>query len=133
MRVVLDTNVLISAALKEKSLPGAVVYLAVNQHQLLASEATKAELVRVMAKPYLARVIAPAFTTWLTQTINAAETVEIKTSITDCRDEDDNKFLELAVNGHADIVVSGDDDLLCLHPFRGIPILTPAAFLAWVS
>jgi len=39
------------------------------------------------------------------------------------------KFLELAVNGHADLIVSGDADLLTLNPFRDIPILTPATFM----
>ena len=47
-----------------------------------------------------------------------------------CRDPDDDKFLELAVSGNADYLVSGDDDLLALHPFREIPILRPAEFLA---
>ena len=43
----------------------------------------------------------------------------------DCRDPKDDKFLELALNGKATHIVSGDEDLLVLHPFRGIPILTP--------
>ena len=46
-----------------------------------------------------------------------------------CRDPRDNKFLEVAVNGRADILVSGDKDLLALHPFRGIDIITPADYL----
>jgi uncharacterized protein len=41
----------------------------------------------------------------------------------------DDKFLELAVNGRADLIISGDADLLALNPFRDIPILTPAAFM----
>jgi predicted nucleic acid-binding protein len=45
------------------------------------------------------------------------------------RSPTDDKFLELAVNGQADIIVSGDADLLQLDPFRGIPIVTPAAFV----
>ncbi|MDQ3756218.1 MAG: putative toxin-antitoxin system toxin component, PIN family, partial [Acidobacteriota bacterium] len=45
----------------------------------------------------------------------------------------DNKFLELAVSGKADWIVSGDDDLLVLNPFRGIPIFTPREFLSAVS
>jgi predicted nucleic acid-binding protein len=47
-----------------------------------------------------------------------------------CRDAKDDKFLELAVNGEAQFIVTGDADLLGLHPFRGVQILTPAAFLA---
>ena len=46
-----------------------------------------------------------------------------------CRDPDDDKFLEAAVNGRADVVVSGEADLLALHPFRQIRILTPAAYV----
>ena len=54
------------------------------------------------------------------------EPVEI---ITNCRDAKDNKFLELALACQASCIISGDSDLLILHPFRGIPILTPANFL----
>lgn len=46
-----------------------------------------------------------------------------------CRDPQDDKFLELAVNGEADIIMTGDDDLLMLNPFRNIKILTPSSFL----
>jgi hypothetical protein len=47
-----------------------------------------------------------------------------------CRDATDNKFLALALAAEADAIVSSDEDLLVLHPWRGIPILTPAEFLA---
>lgn len=50
-----------------------------------------------------------------------------------CRDASDDKFLEVIVNGHASCLVSGDKDLLSLHPFRGIPILSPADFLKALS
>jgi predicted nucleic acid-binding protein len=46
-----------------------------------------------------------------------------------CRDATDDKFLELAVNGRADLIVSGDADLLAMNPFREIPIVTPATFV----
>jgi predicted nucleic acid-binding protein len=46
-----------------------------------------------------------------------------------CRDPRDDKFLALAVAGHADCIITGDKDLLALHPFRGIAILTPMAYL----
>lgn len=50
-------------------------------------------------------------------------------SITECRDQGDNKFLELALACQASCIISGDEDLLILNPFRGIPILNPASFL----
>ncbi len=46
-----------------------------------------------------------------------------------CRDPEDNKFLDLAAQGFADCVISSDDDLLVLHPFGNIEILTTNAFL----
>lgn len=58
-----------------------------------------------------------------------AERVEIIRVIRACRDPRDDKFLELAVAGPAEIIVSGDADLLALHPFQGISIVTPARFL----
>jgi len=56
--------------------------------------------------------------------------VAVNEAITACRDAKDDKFLELAVSGKASHIVSGDADLLVLHPFRSIAILTPQAFLA---
>jgi predicted nucleic acid-binding protein len=49
--------------------------------------------------------------------------------VTDCGDAKDNKYLELALAAGADMIVSSDDDLLTLHPWRGIPVLRPAAYL----
>ena len=50
--------------------------------------------------------------------------------VTDCRDPKDNKYLELALAAKADVIVSSDKDLLVLHPWRDIPVLLPAAYLA---
>jgi len=55
--------------------------------------------------------------------------VEPTVSIEACRDSDDDKFLELAVEGEADLIISGDSDLLVLHPFEGIAVLSSADFL----
>jgi putative PIN family toxin of toxin-antitoxin system len=67
---------------------------------------------------------------FLRQLGEIAEVIEILTPVRACRDPRDDKFLEVAVNGAADLVVTGDADLLALHPFRGIAILTQAAYLA---
>jgi uncharacterized protein len=58
-----------------------------------------------------------------------AELIDIERKITTCRDVKDDKFLEVAVNGHADFIVTGDKDLLVLHPFESVEILTAADFL----
>jgi putative PIN family toxin of toxin-antitoxin system len=66
---------------------------------------------------------------FLVALLKESELVEVATAIAECRDTRDNKFLELAVDGKADYIISGDEDLLVLHPFRGIPILTARDFL----
>jgi putative PIN family toxin of toxin-antitoxin system len=58
-----------------------------------------------------------------------AEMVPIVYTVHACRDPRDDKFLDLAVNGEADLIVTGDDDLLVLQSFRGIPVITPARYL----
>jgi putative PIN family toxin of toxin-antitoxin system len=50
-------------------------------------------------------------------------------SLSDCRDPKDNKFLELAICANASCMITGDKDLLILHPFRGIPILNATDFI----
>jgi predicted nucleic acid-binding protein len=47
-----------------------------------------------------------------------------------CRDPRDDKFLEVAVNGRADLIITGDRDLLALHSFMGVAIISPAAYLS---
>ena len=66
---------------------------------------------------------------FLVALLKESELVAITEQINDCRDPNDNKFLELAVCGNADVLVTGDDDLLALNPFRGIAIVTPRDFL----
>ena len=61
--------------------------------------------------------------------LREATLVEVTMHVGECRDPQDNKFLELAASGRALCIVSGDQDLLVLHPFRGIPIVTPRGFL----
>ncbi|MBL8133918.1 MAG: putative toxin-antitoxin system toxin component, PIN family [Anaerolineae bacterium] len=61
--------------------------------------------------------------------ISEAEFITISSSVRICRDPKDDKFLELAVNGMADYLISGDDDLLDLNPFEGISIVSPREFL----
>jgi putative PIN family toxin of toxin-antitoxin system len=63
-------------------------------------------------------------------TIRESEFIGVSTVISSCRDIQDNKILELAVDGSANVVVTGDTDLLALHPFRGISILSPRDFLS---
>jgi uncharacterized protein len=129
MRVVVDTNVFISAALKEKTPPETAVHLAAASHLLLKSTITEDELFVALRRPRLASLIPPDFLDWLHELMAAAELVKITERIAACRDPKDDKFLEVAVNGHADVPITGDSDLLALNPFRGVPIIIPADFV----
>ncbi len=60
----------------------------------------------------------------------ALELISVHTRVQVCRDPKDDKLLALALDGHADAIITGDKDLLTLHPFEGIAIITPAAYLA---
>jgi uncharacterized protein len=128
MRIVLDTNILVSAALKDKSVPGLAVHLAAKHGIILKSKDTERQALEVLARPYLAPLIPSATLNWISSLLVKAEEVAITEIVAASRDPTDDKFLELAVNGHADFIVSGDADLLVLNPFRSIPILSPAAF-----
>jgi uncharacterized protein len=119
MRVVVDTNVLVSAALKRNSTPATAVLIVEREGVLLKSLATERQLVDVLARPYFVPLIGGETRSWLCKLMSAAELVPINERISVCRDPTDDKFLELAVNGRADVVVSGDADLLALNPVPG--------------
>ncbi|MBV8868398.1 MAG: putative toxin-antitoxin system toxin component, PIN family [Acetobacteraceae bacterium] len=129
MRVVVDTNIFVSAALKDASWPASVVRWVDRHGGLLKSEATERQLLEVLRRPYIATHVAPWYLERVRRVLSAAEPVAIAEHVRLCRDPTDDKFLELALNGRADLIVSGDGDLLTLHPFRGIPIITPATFV----
>ena len=129
MRIVVDTNVFVSAALKESSWPGAVIRWFDTFGGLLKSSATEAQVIEVLQRPYFAAKLPPFYLENVRRMLVYAELVTIVERIAACRDPTDDKFLELAVNGHADVIVSGDLDLRVLSPFRGISIVAPATFV----
>jgi putative PIN family toxin of toxin-antitoxin system len=128
MRLVVDTNVFVSAALKESSWPGHTIRLIGRYGGLLKSTATEQELLDVLQRPRFAPKIAPVFLDGVRRILVAAELVAITERLTVCRDPADDKFLEVAVNGRADLIISGGGDLLAMGAVRDIPIVTPAAF-----
>jgi putative PIN family toxin of toxin-antitoxin system len=130
-RVILDTNVLISRLLLVDSRASRAVRRLMDRSQPLASEDTLGELADTLSRPkfdrYVSREDRQRFFELFAR---VAEWVTITTTIRQCRDPKDDKFLELAIDGDADWIVTGDKDLLDLSPYQGIQILTPAAVLA---
>ena len=128
MRLVVDTNVFVSAALKQVSWPGRIVRWIDTHGGLLKTADTEAEVFAVLHRPRIAPKIAPFVLESLYRVFLAAELVRITEPVTGCRDPKDDIFLELAINGRADAIVSGDADLLVLGSFRDIPVVSPATF-----
>ena len=129
-RVVVDNNALVSRLLIPESAPRRAVRKAVDEAQLLVSEATLEELADVLARPKFDPYVSIADRQEFIRLLGRiAELVPITYRVQACRDPKDDKFLELAINGRADLIVTGDRDLLELSPFRDIPIITPADYL----
>ena len=128
-RVVLDTNVVVSGLLFPGSVP-AKALLKAQMGIVLASEAIRLDLLSVLARKRFDRYYSLEIRQKLAaQFVIATVEVAIPAPIRVCRDPRDDKFLEAAVQGRADAIITGDLDLLTLDPFHGIRILTPAAFL----
>jgi uncharacterized protein len=129
-RFVLDTNVIVSALLMKKSVARDSLDKARAEGEILLSLAIIEELYDVLSRPAFDRYIDEEDRLrFLSLFIKEATLVEISEKIQECRDPKDDKFLELAVNGNATFIVSGDKDLQVLNPFRNIPILSPRDFL----
>jgi hypothetical protein len=96
---------------------------------LLKSNATERQLFDVLARPHFASLIAPATHAWLRTFLADAETVPITERIARVPRSHRRQVSRARHNGHADLIVSGDADLLALDPFRGIPIMPPAMFV----
>ncbi|MBN2003833.1 MAG: putative toxin-antitoxin system toxin component, PIN family [Anaerolineae bacterium] len=133
MRVVIDTNVLVSALIRPNGRVGEVLrHLRQGDYTLLYAPALLEELVDVLTRPRIRDkygITEDDVKTTLALFLLRGEAVVPEDTVTACRDPKDNKFLEVAVAGEANALVSGDEDLLVLDPFEGIPIITPAEFL----
>ncbi len=132
LRCVCDTNVLVSLLLRPGGTPGQAFTRAVRDGgKLLVSKATLVELDDVLSRPKFDRYVSRATRSqFLVDLMPLMELIPPSLPIRACRDPRDDKFLEVAVHGDADALVTGDDDLLALDPFHGVAILTPQDFLA---
>ena len=122
-RVVIDTNVLLSSLFFTASTPAQAVEKAVTKAQIVATTETLRERVEKLLLPkfdrYVRRERRDAL---LERVVSVVEIITVLQPIHVSRDPRDDKFLEAAVNGRADVIVTGDKDLLDLNPFLGIAI-----------
>jgi putative PIN family toxin of toxin-antitoxin system len=134
VRVVFDTNVIVSALLFEQSEPGRAFYRILLHGEILVSQPVIEELNDVLKRDKFNRYVhKDEREQFLKALLSETTLVDPEEKIQECRDSKDDKFLELAACGNASYLVTGDSDLLSLHPFRGIEILSPTQFLDALS
>ena len=134
MRIVLDTNILISALVSDKGASAHILARCqAGELELLVSPDSLAELRRVLTYPRIRKRVKYSdeqierFVAFLAQfAIVLTPPTAIRVVAADA---DDDKFVELALAGEAQYLVSGDDHLLSIGQYQGIRILKPAAFL----
>jgi uncharacterized protein len=130
-RIVFDTNALISALILQKSISNDAVQIAIERFDIIVSRDTWLEFETRIQKASLS----PYFNSTserdaLVGVLNRiVEHIAVQSEVTDCRDADDNKFLSLALDGKASLLISGDKDIKTLHPWRGTSILSPGEFV----
>jgi len=130
LRCVLDTNVLVSALLSPGSKSRMAVDRAHQEGAILLSLGTLTELFEVLSrKQFRGYIDEEDVRRFLAVLTREAQWIGVDVQITACRDPKDDKFLSLAVSGQATHIVTGDADLLALHPFQGVRIVTPGTFL----
>lgn len=128
--IVFDTNALISALMYPGSVSALALVQAVKHFQLVASDSTWAELEVVSSRTKFAKYWSEQNRlVFLTELAAMTDFYTTQTRITACSDASDNKFLELAIDAKARVIVSGDADLRMLNPFREIAIISPSEFL----
>ena len=136
-KVVVDSNILISAAIYPTSASARALQLAVMFCELYRSDETTAEIEQVLLRDKFDRYFAaggPTRADFLSIYKDVAVLAPVTKIATDCSDPKDNKFLSLALSVNADVLVSGDrKHLLSMHPYRGISILCETDFVQWVT
>ena len=134
MRALLDANVLISAAIRPSGTPGLIISALLERQafELVLSPSLVAEAEGALKLPKLRRYLhdpneAILFLADLAALADLANDTGRAKGV--CRDPEDDAVLAAAVEGRAEIIVTGDDDLLALQEYQGIEIMTPRAFL----
>jgi putative PIN family toxin of toxin-antitoxin system len=129
--IVFDASAVVSAALRVDSVPERALLHAEAGDLFALSAAVDAEIAEVFGRPRFALAVTEARRARILNVLRGnAVWFAPAVRVTDCRDAKDNKYLELALAAGAGRIVSGDADLLVLHPWRGVRVLTPAAYLA---
>jgi len=133
-RYVFDTNVMVSALLFDQSKPAQAFNAALDRGDILLSHSVLKELTEVLGREKMRQYLLPEEREqFIIALLKESLFIDIKETIQACRDPEDDKILELAVNGRAHCIITGDKDLLTLNPFRKISIIKPDEFLTSIE
>ena len=134
VRYVFDSNVIISSLLFEGSKPDLAIKYALQNGIILFSLELIEEIDEVLSRPKFRKYIKDEEREeFLDSFVDRGILIEVVDVVDECRDPKDNKILELSLSGKADLIISGDKDLLVLTPFRSIQIQSVEQFLKNVS
>lgn len=129
-RLTLDANVILSRVLFKGEAIRSLLLYALNEYQRVCSQSTWDALASVFQRDAFEKIMPlGARLRVLAELAGKVEVVQSTSIVTDCRDPKDNKFLSLAIDANAIAIVTGDDDLKVLHPYKGIAIQSPADFI----
>lgn len=129
--IVFDASAVVSAALREDGVPERALLHAEETDVFALSAEVDAEIAGVLERPRFAASVSAARRARILDVLRGqAVWFTPPERVADCRDAKDDKYLELALAAGAWAIVSGDADLLVLHPWRGVRILRPAEYLA---
>jgi len=131
VKLLLDTNVLV-AALVARGTCSDLLEHCVRQHVVISSQLLLNELRDVLDRKFHQRTVDVRSALRLfadTFTLVTPDALDPPT----CRDRDDDAVLATALVGECAAIITGDQDLLVLDPFRGIRVLAPSAFWKWES
>jgi putative PIN family toxin of toxin-antitoxin system len=129
MKIVIDSNVWISVLIN-KEVQYFLDRIISKDIEIISSRLQVDEIVSVFKRPKLKKYLTEnQINEFFTIFLKVVTIAEIKEAITTCRDPKDNFILETALGGGADCIITADNDLLILNPFRGIRILTMQEFI----
>jgi putative PIN family toxin of toxin-antitoxin system len=127
--IVIDASWIVGAALKPGNAPWRALVRVRKHDRVAMSGVVTAEIRDVLARPKFALALTQSDQANIAALLFAdARWFALMIRITDCRDANDNKYLELALGANASVLISSDKDLLSLHPWRGVPILLPSNY-----
>ena len=130
MRVVVDTSVWVSRLLLSGSVAALALDKALGSSEVMVSESLVAELANVLSREKFDRYVSVQNREeFLRRVPKVATVAPVLTEVEVCRDPDDNHVLALALDSESDYIITGDRDLLVLHPWRGVKIVPPHTFL----